>query len=148
MGNYSRGTHKFSINASRLLYDARCKISEFFACSNAENVVFTSGATESLNIAINGIIDDNDHLITTELEHNSVLRPLYRLEKEKNIEINFVPSDYNGNIIIDDFKKLIRSNTKAIICTHVSNVTGNMIDIEKIGKIAKSNNIIFIVDAS
>ena len=86
-------------------------------------------------------------MVTTAMEHNSVLRPLYEME-EKGVELTIIPTDSKGDICYEDFEKCIKENTKAIICTHGSNLTGNMIDIEFVGNIAKKHGILFIVDAS
>lgn len=148
MGNAARGAHSSSLSASRVIYDARCKIAKLFGCKQPENVVFTCNSTEALNIALNGVFESGNHVITTDLEHNSVLRPLYRLEKQGVIELSFVPADKQGRPDYDSFANLIRSNTCAIVCTHASNLTGNMIDIAAVGKIAQEHGLLFIVDAS
>lgn len=148
MGNCSRGTHIGSLTASRTVYRARDKIARLFGCKRADHVVFTSNSTEALNIAINGTINAGDHVIATDMEHNSVLRPLYRLEAERNVKLSFVPADSCGNIDYTDFERLIVPNTTAFICTHASNLTGNMIDVARVGDIAKKHNLLFIVDAS
>lgn len=147
MGNAGRGANEASLDASRIIYDTREQISDLFNLNNPSQVAFTSNSTESLNTAIKGVLSEKDHAITTALEHNSVLRPLYELES-KGMELSIVDCDENGNINYDDFEKLIQENTKAIVCTHASNLVGNVLDIKKIGKIAKKHNLIFIVDAS
>ena len=146
-GNAVRGTHAASLAASRTVYDARVKIAQFFHCSRADHVVFTANSTEALNIAISGTLGKGDHIVSTDLEHNSVLRPLYYLEKQ-GAALSFVRADKKGNIAYADFETLIRSDTKAIVCTHVSNLTGNALDLERIGAIAKAHQLLFIVDAS
>lgn len=148
LGNSGRGTHSSSLESSRSIFEAREKISEFFGCPRVENTVFTCNSTEALNIAINGAIDDGAHVISTCLEHNSVLRPLYRLEKERNVKLDFVSADKKGCIDYDSFNKLLRPETKAVVCTHASNLTGNMLDIERIGRFAREKGLLFIVDAS
>lgn len=147
MGNAGRGANEASLDASRIIYDTREKISDLFNLKSPSRVAFTCNSTESLNIAIKGVLTNKDHAITTSLEHNSVLRPLYELERD-GMELSIVPCDENGNINYDDFEKLIQSNTKAIVCTHASNLVGNLLDIKKIGQIAKKHNLVFIVDAS
>ena len=146
-GNASRGTHTGSLAASRAVYETRKKIADFFHCSRADHVIFTSNSTEALNIAICGTLGKGDHIISTDLEHNSVLRPLYHLE-EQGASLTFLSANKKGCIDYDDFKRSIKPNTKAIVCTHASNLTGNVLDIEKIGHIAKAHNLLFIVDAS
>ena len=148
MGNASRGAHSSALTASRMVYDARCKIANLFGCKLPENVVFTCNSTEALNIALNGIFSPGDHVITTDLEHNSVLRPLYRLEEQGVISLSFVPADKQGSPDYQAFEALIRPNTKAIVCTHASNLTGNMIDLETVGGIARKHGLLFVVDAS
>ena len=147
MGNAGRGVHDAALDASRIIFDTRVKLAQFFHGENPKQIVFTMNSTESLNIAIKGILEPGDHVITTELEHNSVLRPLYEMEAA-GVELSIIPADTKGRICYEDFQKNIKSNTKAIVCTHGSNLTGNLIDIERVGKIAKENHMLFVVDAS
>ena len=148
MGNAARGAHNGSLTASRMVYDCRCKIARLFGCSLPENVIFTANSTEALNIALNGIFSPGDHVITTDLEHNSVLRPLYQLEQQGIITLSFVPADVKGRVNIEDFAALIRPDTRAIVCTHASNLTGNMVDVAAVGRLAKAHNLLLVVDAS
>ena len=148
MGNAGRGAHGNSLGASRVVYDTRCKIAALFGCKGPDHVIFTCNSTEALNIALNGIFNAGDHVITTDLEHNSVLRPLYRQEKEGIISLSFVPADKMGRPDYAAFESLIQSNTRAIVCTHASNLTGNMIDLVRVGKIAREHGLLFVVDAS
>ena len=147
MGNAGRGANEASLSAARVIYETRELLADFFGAENPKQIVFTNNSTESLNIAIKGILNSGDHVITTMLEHNSVLRPLYEME-EKGIELSIIKSDKKGKISYQEMEGAIRSNTKAIICTHGSNLTGNMIDIEKVGEIAKKHGLLFVVDAS
>lgn len=148
MGNAGRGAHSNALSASRVIYDTRCKIAQLFGCSRPDHVIFTSNSTEALNIALNGIFQAGDHVITTDLEHNSVLRPLYRLEKAGVISLDFVPADSDGRLDYDAFETLIQENTRAIVCTHASNLTGDMVQIQRVGQIARAHGLIFVVDAS
>ena len=148
LGNASRGAHEGALNANRLLYRTRRKLAALFGCPKSEQVVFTANATEALNIAVSGTLRAGDHAITTALEHNSVLRPLYRLNRERGVELSIVPADSRGCVNYRDFEKLIQSNTRAIVCTHGSNLTGNLLDIDRIGEIARAHGLLFIVDAS
>ena len=148
MGNAGRGAHSNSLSASRVVYDTRCKLAKLFHCKRPDHVIFTCNSTEALNIAINGIFNPGDHVITTDLEHNSVLRPLYRLEKEGIIQLSFVRADEQGRPCYEEFESLIQPNTRAIICTHASNLTGNAIDLVRVGKIAKAKGLLLVVDAS
>ena len=148
MGNSSRGTHSGALTASRTIYDARELAAELFGCPGPERVVFTANSTEALNIAISGLFAEGDHIISTDLEHNSVLRPLYRLEREEGVKLSFVPADRHGRLDYEDFGRLVRPETKAIVCTHASNLTGDLLDIERIGRLAHDRGLLFVVDAS
>lgn len=148
MGNCARGTHEEALDAARTVYDARVRLASLFGCPRVDHVAFTANSTEALNIAINGLIDPGDHVISTDLEHNSVLRPLYRLEAEHGAELSFVPADKLGNVDYADFERLMKPNTRAIVCTNASNLTGTVLDIERIAKTAHSHGALVIVDAS
>ena len=148
MGNCARGTHEEALDAARTVYDARVRLASLFGCPRVDHVAFTANSTEALNIAINGLIDPGDHVISTDLEHNSVLRPLYRLEAEHGAELSFVPADKLGNVDYADFERLMRPNTRAVVCTNASNLTGTVLDIERIAKTAHSHGALVIVDAS
>ena len=148
MGNASRGAHGGSLHASRMVYETREKLAKLFGCRRPDHVIFTQNSTESLNLAIRGAIPAGSHVITTDLEHNSVLRPLYLLEAEQGVKLSFVAADQNGAVKVEDFESLIQDDTSAIVCTHASNLTGNRIDIEAVGAIGKRHNLLFIVDAS
>lgn len=148
MGNAARGAHSSSLEASRALYDARCKLAKLLGCPQPDHVIFTANSTEALNIAINGTLNPGDHVISTDLEHNSVLRPLYRLEEAGTISLDFVPADRLGNIDYAGFERLIRPETRAIVCTHGSNLTGTLVDLKRVGEICRRNGLLFIVDAS
>ena len=147
MGNAGRGAHSASLEASRTIYDTRELLCRFFGGTDPRRLVFTSNSTESLNIAIKGLFEPGDHVITTMLEHNSVLRPLYEMEK-RGVELTIIPADKKGVIDYNDIEKAIRPNTKAVVCTHGSNLTGNLVDIERIGKITRKNGLLLVVDAS
>ena len=148
MGNCARGTHEEALDAARTVYDARVRLASLFGCPRVDHVAFTANSTEALNMAINGLIDPGDHVISTDLEHNSVLRPLYRLEAEHGAELSFVPADKLGNVDYADFERLMRPNTRAVVCTNASNLTGTVLDIERIAKTAHSHSALVIVDAS
>lgn len=146
-GNAGRGLNDASMGASRVVYDTREKLCRLFHGENPKQFAFTSNATESLNTAIQGLIGPGDHVITTMLEHNSVLRPLYEREAV-GVELTILKCDTYGNISYEEIEAAIRENTKAIVCTHGSNLTGNLTDIGRIGAIAKKHGILLIADAS
>lgn len=146
-GNAGRGAHDASLGASGIVYAARKKLAALFGCPRADHVAFAANATAALNIAIYGLLGPGDHAITTDLEHNSVLRPLYDLQ-ERGMALDFVPADRRGCVRYEDFEALMRPNTRAIVCTHASNVTGNALDVARIARIAHRRGALLIVDAS
>lgn len=145
--NPGRAGHKLAMRAGREIYDCRENIAKLLNISNPMNIVFTHNATDSLNLAIKGVVKSGDHIITTSIEHNSVIRPIKALE-EKGIENTIVKCDEYGQLNANDIKKAIKPNTKLIVTTHASNVCGTLVDIEAVGNIAKENNILYLVDAS
>lgn len=147
MGNAGRGANEASLSASRVIYDTRDKLCRFFGGENPRQIVFTNNSTESLNIAIKGLLNPGDHVITTMLEHNSVLRPLYEMEK-KGVKLTIIKSNEKGNFELKDMEDALLPETRMIICTNGSNLTGNYIDIEKVGKMAHARGLLFVVDAS
>ena len=146
-GNPGRGVHEPAMAASRAVYEARCALAQLFHAENPARIAFTANATQALNIAIKGILNPGDHVITTAMEHNSVLRPLYELE-EQGVELTILPADKRGRVAYEAFEAAIRSNTRAIVCTHGSNLTGNLVNVGKIGAIAKAHGLLLVVDAS
>lgn len=146
-GNPGRGVHGAALDAARTVFEARQALSDLFGAEDPTRIAFTANATQSLNTAIKGLIRPGDHVITTALEHNSVLRPLYEMEAS-GAELTIVPCDPSGNIRYEDIKNAVRENTRAIVCTHASNLTGNMLDIARIGETARRHGLLFIVDAS
>ena len=147
LGNSGRGIHGGALSASRTIYETRAVLAQLFGAESPEQIAFTANATQALNIAIKGVLKPGDHVITTALEHNSVLRPLYEME-DHGVQLTILPADRMGNICYEDFEKEIRCNTKAIVTTHGSNLTGNLLDIGRIGKIAAEHGLTYIVDAS
>ena len=147
LGNSGRGVHSGALSASRIIYDTRAALAQLFGGESPERIAFTANSTEALNMAIKGVLNPGDHVITTALEHNSVLRPLYELE-DRGVSLTILPADQMGNICYADFETEIRPNTKAIVTTHGSNLTGNLLDIGRIGAVAKKHNLTYIVDAS
>ena len=138
--NPGRAGHKLAMKAAREIYDTRENIAKLFNIDNPMNIVFTNNATDSLNLAIKGVVSSGDHIITTSMEHNSVIRPIKALEK--------VGVEKDGFLDLNDLEKAIKPNTKLIVTTHASNVCGTLIDIKAISEIAKFHNILYLVDAS
>ncbi|MFI3210862.1 MAG: aminotransferase class V-fold PLP-dependent enzyme [Peptostreptococcaceae bacterium] len=145
--NPGRGSHKLAMKALGKIYETRENLSKLFNVDNPMSIVFTSNATEALNLSIKGFLKSGDHVITTSIEHNSVIRPIKNLEKF-NIENTIVKCDKNGFLDVNDIEKAIKKNTKLIVTTHASNVCGSIIDIKSIGNISKKYGIKYLVDAS
>lgn len=148
LGNAARGGHDSALEASRAVYETRCKAARLFGCPRADHVVFTANSTEALNIALNGLFSPGDHVITTDLEHNSVLRPLYRLEEAGVLDLSFVEADRQGRVDYGQFAALIRPETRAIVCTHASNLTGQVLDLARLGRLTRERGLLLVVDAS
>ena len=147
MGNAGRGASDPALDASRVIYGTREKLAGLFHAESPSRIVFTVNSTESLNIAIKGLFNPGDHVITTVLEHNSVLRPLYEC-RERGTALTILGCDEKGNISYEEMERAVRPETKMIVCTHASNLTGNMIDLERVHAIAKRHGLLLIVDAS
>lgn len=146
--NPGRGGHPLSIRAGKAVTDARYAISGLFGISDPMRIAFTKNATEALNIAIKGITFPGCHVITTGMEHNSVMRPLRTLEQDIGIEVTVVEGNQLGEVEPDDIKKEIKKNTVLIVCTLSSNVNGIVMPVSEIGRIAAEAGIAFLLDAS
>lgn len=147
LGNPGRSAHEDALSASRVVFEARLALAELFHAEGPDRIAFTANSTEALNIAIKGTLRPGDHVITTALEHNSVLRPLYEME-DRGVELTILPADRQGRLREEDFAAAVRPNTRAIVCTHGSNLTGNLVDIAAVGRIARRCGLLLIVDAS
>lgn len=143
-----RGSYKKAMESDYIVYDTRKLIGELFNFKDTKKIIFTSNITESINIVLRGILKDNDHVITSSIEHNAVWRTLKTLEKERNIQISKAKCDKYGFTDVHDVKKLIKENTALFIFNSASNVIGTIQPIREIGKIAKNNKITFIVDGA
>ena len=143
-----RGSYKKAMQSDYIVYECRKLIGNLFNFDDPKKVVFTSNVTDSLNIAIRGILKENDHVITSSLEHNAVWRCLKTLEKDINIKIDTVECSKDGITNPENIKKYIRKDTALIVFTQASNVLGTIQPIKEIGKIARENNIVFLVDAA
>jgi cysteine desulfurase family protein len=146
--NPGRGGYQMAMAASRIIFSARRKLSQLFQVANSENIIFTNNATQALNLAIKGCLSPGDHVITTTLEHNSVLRPLAYLKQDIGIEITKIPVSPKGEIDLSKMAKSVKPNTKLFVINHASNVTGAILPLKEISKIAKESGAIFLVDAA
>lgn len=146
-GNVNRGSYDSSFNAENIVYETRELLCELFNFSKPENVIFTSNITHSLNVILKGFLKAGDHVITSSMEHNAVLRPLNTLQS-KGIEHSVVPCNSLGQLNPSDLHKYLKPNTKAVVMTHSSNVCGTIMPFEEIGQFCKANNIYFIADTA
>lgn len=147
-GNANRSNHSNSLVSGRELLNARENVAKFFNYNSAANVVFTNNITTSLNMLTKGLLKNGDHVITSTMEHNSTLRPLHDCIRTLNIELDIVKASSKGFISVDSIKNSIKKNTKLLILSHASNVTGSVQKLKEIGAICKSLNIFFIVDTA
>jgi cysteine desulfurase/selenocysteine lyase len=145
--NPGRSGHLLSIEAARILYETREALSTLFHVKDPSRIIFTINATESINLALKGLLRPGDHIITSSMEHNSVMRPLRDLEK-KGVELSIIPCSSNGTLNPQEVGKKIKSNTKMIILNHVSNVIGTLLPIKEVGLIARKHHLLFLVDAA
>lgn len=149
MGNSGRGAHGATLDASRMIFDTRLLLAQTFGIEEPGQIAFTANATQSLNIAVHGLFKKGDHVVSTVCEHNSVLRPLYR-KQEEGVEITLVPTTGTAEGILDynALEAAVKTNTRAIVITHASNLTGNLTDLRRVSAIAKKHGILLVADAS
>ncbi len=147
LGSPGRGAHPLTLAASRTVWECREAVAQLLGAADPARVCFTPNSTAALNTAICGLFGPGDHVITTAVEHNSVLRPLYRLE-ERGLELTILPADARGVICYEDLKRALRPNTRGVVCNHASNVTGNVLDVERIGAFCREHGVYFVVDVS
>lgn len=145
--NSGRGGYKEAVNASNMIFLCRQRLADMFNFS-PQNIAFTPNCTTALNFAIKGVAKSGDHIIISNLEHNAVARPVFSLYKKGIIEYDEAKFSFDKEETLNNFQKLIKPNTKAIVCMHASNVFGCVFPIKEIGKIAHDNGILFIVDAA
>ncbi|MBE9536476.1 MAG: aminotransferase class V-fold PLP-dependent enzyme [Proteobacteria bacterium] len=145
-GSPGRSGHRLAINADKIIFEARENICRLLGIADSSRLIFTSGATESLNLAIKGILESGDHVVISSMEHSSVTRPLHSLS-QKAVEVTKVKCDKKGLLAPDDITKAIKKNTRLIVLTHASNVTGTIQPVCEVGKIARERGITFLVDA-
>lgn len=146
--NPGRGAYQMTLTTSRMVLGARSELAEFFHCPLAERLVFTAGATASLNTAILGLLKEGDHVVISSLEHNAVWRPLAYLQNNGTIELTVIRPGPEGRINPADFEQAVKPQTKLICCVHASNVTGVVNPIEEVGQIAAKHHIPLLVDAA
>ncbi len=142
--NINRGGYGRAYKAEELVYDTRVILAELFGGSDPKRVIFTKNVTESLNVILKGLLKKSDHVIVSSMEHNAVMRPLTQI----GCGFTRVPCDSTGELILNSFSDCLRENTKAVVMTHASNVTGTVMPIEAVGKFCHEHGLIFIVDTA
>lgn len=148
LGNAGRGATSGALDAARTIHGCRAKLARLLGCPRADHVCFTPNSTAALNTVINGVVRPGDRVVTTVLEHNSVLRPLNRLAVERGVTVEHAGCDANGVLDYDELERLVTPGTRAVVVTHASNVTGNAVDIARVAAIAHAAGALVIVDAS
>jgi len=143
-----RGGYRRAVESSRLLYDAREAVARLFNIADSRRVVFTLNATEALNLALKGFLRSGDHVVTTSMEHNSVVRPLNHLTRDRGVEVTRVPCSREGFLDPDDFARAIRPHTRLAAVIHASNVCGAVNDVAAIGRVCRERGIALLVDAA
>lgn len=145
--NPGRSGHRLSIAAARIIADARDMASALFRAAGPLRIVFTKNATESLNIVIQGLLNEGDHVITTSMEHNSVMRPLRAAEK-KGVRLSVVPCSETGELDPGDISKSMTNDTRLVVISHASNVTGTLMPVSQVGTLCREHGIPLCVDAA
>lgn len=145
--NPGRSGHLLSIEAARILYEARESLAALFHVRDSSRIVFTLNATESINLALKGLLKPGDHVITSSMEHNSVMRPLRDLEK-RGIELSLIPCSREGMMDPREVERRVKPDTKMVVLNHASNVTGTLLPANEVGSIAKKYDLLFLVDAA
>ncbi len=146
-GSVARGVSECSLSMARQITQLRMTLAELFGFSHPERVIFTKNVTEALNLVLFGLLQPGDHVISTDLDHNAVLRPLYLLEKQ-GVAVDFAGADRQGNISYEALERLFRPDTRALVCTHASNLTGNVLHIREMSAIAHRHGALLILDAA
>jgi cysteine desulfurase family protein len=145
--NPGRSGHLLSIEAARIVYGAREALSVLFHVKDSSRIVFTMNATESINLALKGLLRPKDHVITSSMEHNSVMRPLRELEKN-GVELSIIPCSKEGMLDPREMEKRIKSNTKMVVLNHASNVTGTLLPVQEVALITRRHDLLLLVDAA
>ena len=148
LANPGRAGHKMALAAERALDDARHLLQQLFHGENPESFVFTLNCTDALNMAFKGILNQGDHVVTSDLEHNSVSRPLRRMELDGCISLTRIRADGGGTIDPHDVRRALTPRTRLVALTHASNVLGAVQPIAEVGRIVRDHDLLFLVDAA
>lgn len=148
MGNAGRGASSGALDAARVIHRCRERLARLVGCPRPDHVCFTQNSTMALNTALMGLVGPGDHVVSTVLEHNSVLRPLNRLARERAVKVSYAGCDAYGRLDMDELARLVVSGTRLVVLTHASNVTGNLVDVACAARIAHEAGALCVVDAS
>lgn len=148
LGNAGRGASAGALDAGRVVLRCREAVAALLGCPRADHVCFSANSTAALNAALSGLVGPGDRVVTTVLEHNSVLRPLARLADERGVEVAYAGCDAHGFLNMEELERLVTPGTRLVAVTHGSNVTGNLVDVARVAKIAHAAGAICLVDAS
>lgn len=150
--NINRGSYQDAKDSARIVYETREQLCRFFDFGSipdmAKNVIFTQSITYAMNFIIKGFLKNGDHLLVSSMEHNAIMRPLIQLQKMSNVTFDRIPCSGEGELLFDEIEKLVKKNTRAIFMTHGSNVCGTLMPIERVGMLARSLGVRFIVDTA
>lgn len=146
-GNAGRGEHALAKAANYVLYEAREKLAELFNIKNPNQIVFANNATDALNTALLGLLNAGERVVTTSMEHNSVSRPLRWMESQ-GVVVDVLPCNRNGEVDLAELEVALQHNVKVLVMSHASNVTGTLIPVEQIGKLALEYGVTFLLDAA
>jgi len=147
-GSPGRSGHRLSQEAARIVFSCREALAGLFGAPDSRRIVFTLNATEALNIAILGLLRDGDRVVTTSVEHNSVMRPLRDLVRRRAIDLQVIPGDRSGRIDPDLIERSLRLKPRLLVVSHASNVTGSLVPLSRIGEMCRAAGTIFLVDAA
>lgn len=147
-GSCGRGSYTSELSAARTIFHTREALARIFTFRHPERVVFTANATQALNAALWGLLNPGDHVIATDWDHNSVLRPLHTLAKERGVKVDYLPADRKGRLEYDQLEGLLHPSTKLLVGTHASNLTGNLLDVVRMSAFAQKHGLVFLLDAA
>jgi cysteine desulfurase / selenocysteine lyase len=147
-GSPGRSTHGHAVKASEIIFDTREKLAHFFNVTDSSRIVYTSNATESINTVLFGVLKQGDRVITSSMEHNSVMRPLRNLKENRNIEITLIPCDTRGRIDVSAFETSVKKGARLAVVNHGSNICGTIQPIDRLGAIARAHGVLLLVDAA
>ncbi len=147
-GSCGRGSYTSELSAARTIFHTREALARIFTFHHPERVVFTANATQALNAALWGLLNPGDHVIATDWDHNSVLRPLHTLAKERGVKVDYLSADRKGRLEYDQLEGLLHPSTKLLVGTHASNLTGNLLDVVRMSAFAQKHGLVFLLDAA